>query len=1201
MWLIGTYKDINNNTITVKIRNEKNGDNIELGGALVKFAAEDAVTIDCDRDDYFTHIIKKSATIRLVTRIYLGDYLWAANQKSVIVNILRNGKCVFAGYVTPNTYTQDYVEEWTTFDVNCRDLLSTLEDTNFVDKDKYDDFKQNAQTISLKDYLKLFGIMNANLNLDNYPQPMFMSHFVWITDGYIYQDGVFYAKLIEVEQVTIDGQVKNIATGNYKHGKVLEPNWILDTTQTTISDGLKFYLEVAYLDIDGNGDYETKTTVTRRSNQLVDIDIWTEDKAYLDVIEEEPLKTYIVNTRLKRTYLVDYEAFKAGDVQYFGGREFCPFELRQERNDTMVEMYGYVWCYYDNDWHKTNYRHMISPDIPVTPVEPNPDPEIPAEQAKDYLCFTSTGDSTVAMKQEGTPKTTSVGKVIQYKLNDGKWLKWNLAAISLSDGDKMYVKSDDEIPLCEYDSITSIYKHFIMTGSIAASGNIMSLLNFSTKMTDNAFGNLFLRCASLTSAPELPATKLTTACYSGMFMDCTSLTQAPKLPAKSVPNNGYELMFSGCTSLLKTPTLPATSVGASGYAGMFSGCTSITTAPELPATNLMYGANCYESMFYGCTSLVNAPELPATILGDNCYKEMFAGCTSLINAPTILPATALNNGCYKSMFVGCKLLVKAPELPATNLFNDCYNNMFSGCLKLNYVKALFNTIKNASCLSNWLYNVSSTGTFIKSKDATWADAGIPARWTIAVEGGVIPDPEPEREDYLCFTSTGDSTIQILQKGTPTDISNGKIFLYKVNNGEWSSLGLASNIYLHNGDKAYIKSDDIKPMAETSQIYKYFDMTGSIAASGNIMSLIAFSDTMAKECFGSLFYGCDSLTTAPELPATTLSDHCYYALFDGCTSLTTAPELPATTLTLGCYANMFHNCTSLAQSPTLPAITLAPSCYQQMFTGCTKLNYVKALFTDMSANNCVWSWLRNVSTIGTFVKNASATWNILDAGIPSGWTVEIDGAVTPMPGPDPDTKPDTKPDKVYLCFTSTGDSTVAIRQYGTPDRSANKVIKYKLNNGQWHTWDLSAVTLHDGGKMYLKSDDDIPISESWSIYKTFKITGSIAASGNIMSLFNFSDTLPDYAFLRLFNECTPLTSAPELPATTLTQWCYAQMFYGCSKLNYVKALFTDIPSGVYPFDNWLKNVSSTGTFVKNSAATWTNEQVGIPTGWTVQPA
>ena len=986
MWLIGTYKDINNNTITVKIRNEKNGDNIELGGALVKFAAEDAVTIDCDRDDYFTHIIKKSATIRLVTRIYLGDYLWAANQKSVIVNILRNGKCVFAGYVTPNTYTQDYVEEWTTLDVNCRDLLSTLEDTNLVDKDKYDDFKQNAQTISLKDYLKLFGIMNANLNLDNYPQPMFMSHFIWITDGYIYQDGVFYAKLIEVEQVTIDGQVKNIATGNYKRGKVLEPNWILDETKTTTYNGLKYNLEFAYLDIDGNGTYETRTNVSRRTAEPIFDQVYSDTISYGDVIEQIHLEEYTVITNVTRTYVVDYGIHKAGDVEYLRGMEHCPFELRDEPNVSVLRRY--VWVYYDNEWHKTNFYEDI--DIPVTPGQPNPDLPDPKPEP-EYLCFTSTGDSTVAMQQEGTPKTESVGKIIQYKLNNGQWRKWNLSAISLSDGDNMYIKSDDEIPLWEYDSFISIYKHFIMTGSIAASGNIMSLYNFSAKLPDNAFVNLFANCSSLTQAPKLPATKLATGCYSGMFMDCTSLTQAPKLPAMSVPNTGYALMFSGCTSLLKTPTLPATSVGESSYAGMFSGCTSIITASDLPATNLMYGSNCYASMFYGCTSLVNAPELPATILNDNCYEEMFSGCTSLINAPTILPATTLDNGCYKSMFFGCKLLERAPELPANELCSDCYNSMFYGCLKLNYVKALFTIIKDFSNLSNWLVNVSSTGTFIKSKDATWANeqVGIPAGWTVVREGDVIPDPTPVHEDYLCFTSTGDSTIRILQKGTPTDISNGKIFLYKVNNGEWSSLGLASNIYLHNGDKAYIKSDDIKPMAESAKIYKYFDMTGSIAASGNIMSLIAFSDTMAKECFGSLFYGCDSLTAAPKLPATTLSDHCYYAMFDSCTSLVTAPELPATVLTLGCYANMFHNCTSLTQSPALPAITLAPSCYQQMFTGCTKLNYVKALFTDMSAKNCIWSWLRNVSTIGTFVKNANATWNILDAGIPSGWTVQTE--------------------------------------------------------------------------------------------------------------------------------------------------------------------------------------------------------------------
>ena len=60
-----------------------------------------------------------------------------------------------------------------------------------------------------------------------------------------------------------------------------------------------------------------------------------------------------------------------------------------------------------------------------------------------------------------------------------------------------------------------------------------------------------------------------------------------------------------------------------------------------------------------------------------------------------------------------------------------------------------------------------------------------------------------------------------------------------------------------------------------------------------------------------------------------------------------------------------------------------------------------------------------------------------------------------------------------------------------------------------------------------------------------------------------------------------------------------MFKGCSKLNYVKAMFiTDQSLNTY-LNHWLDGVSSTGTFVKNAAATWTNKQAGIPTGWTVQ--
>ena len=94
------------------------------------------------------------------------------------------------------------------------------------------------------------------------------------------------------------------------------------------------------------------------------------------------------------------------------------------------------------------------------------------------------------------------------------------------------------------------------------------------------------------------------------------------------------------------------------------------------------------------------------------------------------------------------------------------------------------------------------------------------------------------------------------------------------------------------------------------------------------------------------------------------------------------------------------------------------------------------------------------------------------------------------------------------------------------------------------------------------------------------------------------TLADYCYNSMFAYCRSLTTAPELPATTLANWCYAYMFYNCIKLNYVKAMFTDYSSN-YPLMSWLNGVSETGTFIKNSAATWDNTATGIPTGWTVE--
>lgn len=97
------------------------------------------------------------------------------------------------------------------------------------------------------------------------------------------------------------------------------------------------------------------------------------------------------------------------------------------------------------------------------------------------------------------------------------------------------------------------------------------------------------------------------------------------------------------------------------------------------------------------------------------------------------------------------------------------------------------------------------------------------------------------------------------------------------------------------------------------------------------------------------------------------------------------------------------------------------------------------------------------------------------------------------------------------------------------------------------------------------------------------------------------TLAENCYEYMFLDCTSLTTAPELPATTLVKNCYYGMFNGCTSLSYIKAMFTTTPSGTYT-GNWVQNVASTGTFVKNDAATWNVSGVnGIPNGWTVETA
>ena len=450
---------------------------------------------------------------------------------------------------------------------------------------------------------------------------------------------------------------------------------------------------------------------------------------------------------------------------------------------------------------------------------------------------------------------------------------------------------------------------------------------------------------------------------------------------------GLRHFFKNATTLVDVQNLVIPVTEQYLCSRMFEGCSNLVNSPQLPSMNLVQ--NCYGGMFNTCTSLVTPPVLPATTLASNCYNAMFYGCTSLTTAPE-LPARTLANNCYYYMFYGCTNLTTAPELPARTLAQYCYSSMFYNCSSLQNITCYATDISASYCTSNWVSGVAATGTFRKAKIMqSWdtGTSGIPNGWTsenYVPEKPFVPTTTFTPQGYVSFTANqDDSVIELLKKST-----NQTLYFSK-NGTDWMELDENEKMTMNNGDIYYccgmLSADN------TASNYTRIILSGSIAASGNCNAIWNYSDLSAalkSYCGYQMFSQSTALTTAPNLPATTLASNCYNAMFRQCTSLTTAPELPATTLVQSCYNGMFSGCTSLTTAPELPATTLVTSCYREMFYGCSSLNYIKAMSTTAPGTSYTRNWVSGVSATGTFVKNSAATWTTTGVnGIPTGWDVQ----------------------------------------------------------------------------------------------------------------------------------------------------------------------------------------------------------------------
>lgn len=128
MYIHGSFLSQQGDTVAVYIvtQNDRT-QTLEIGSEKADvFFTEDPAEITNEVNDTFDHLLRQSAKIRLLCGNLVSDF-FSTSCRDAVVNIYKNDKCVFAGFIEPQTLSQSYNERWDELELNCVDVLSALQ------------------------------------------------------------------------------------------------------------------------------------------------------------------------------------------------------------------------------------------------------------------------------------------------------------------------------------------------------------------------------------------------------------------------------------------------------------------------------------------------------------------------------------------------------------------------------------------------------------------------------------------------------------------------------------------------------------------------------------------------------------------------------------------------------------------------------------------------------------------------------------------------------------------------------------------------------------------------------------------------------------------------------------------------------------------------------------------------------------------
>ena len=397
------------------------------------------------------------------------------------------------------------------------------------------------------------------------------------------------------------------------------------------------------------------------------------------------------------------------------------------------------------------------------------------------------------------------------------------------------------------------------------------------------------------------------------------------------------------------------------------------------------------------------------------------------------------------------------------------------------------------------------------------------------------------EDQFGFVSNQDgSSVGVVS------LSSHQTLEYSLDGVTWRNMTTETIFSLNKNVVLYVRGKLTSNNAENN--FTQFTINGSVEVKGNINYLWDYEDLKAqlKEyCGYHLFSGSTGIFDASNLilPNASLTRECYHGMFMDCTKLTTAPSLPATRLASYCYVCMFKGCVSLISAPSLPSTELANKCYANMFQGCASLKSAPALPAIQMKEHCYQGMFSDCSSL------------IIAPELPA--TV-----------------------LAYWCYGGMFENCSSLTSAPKLPATVLSPMCYKRMFANCanliKTPELPAITLdaHCYNQMF---SGCLKITEAPKLPAT---------------------TLSSACYFEMFRECQLLETAPVLPAVQLVDSCYYGMFIDCSKLKYIKCLAKDI-SATRCVNQWVRDVATSGTFVKNENTNWSTGIYGIPSNWTTQ--